>query len=251
MSDSQGEKRHGAARPAGRGGCAVLDLDGTLHKATLGLRLLQHLSEQGLCDVTVARQLSSFLHDLGPLELDAQAAHRAYRLYGQAIAGIPLGLVREAAEYVWEREQGGLFPFAYSLLATLRDHFSEIVLLSGSPHEIVKVVAADLGIAHCQGAVFGNNADRYTDEVLLAVGVPGTKSLILRDLLQSAGLDLRRSTAVGNSAADIDVLRSVGLPIAFEPQPVLRDAAALHKWPITDRNSLLAVVQSMTSSDRS
>ncbi|MGH3773251.1 MAG: HAD family hydrolase [Pseudonocardiaceae bacterium] len=218
-------------------GCAIFDLDGTLHPGTLGLSLLRALVEDGSCDRRQAEMLFFFLRGLGADELRTSAsAEIAYRLYAQATAGVPAFRVHRMAQRVWRREREAMFAYALPLLAALMARSYRTVLISGSPDEIIRVVAADLGIDFCQGAVFAAPGATYNGEVVVAPGVLGGKVKILRALLEDQQVDLAHSTAVGNSAFDIELLTVVGHPVAFEPSTPLRMVAVQHGWPIVDRH---------------
>ncbi|MEU9186685.1 haloacid dehalogenase-like hydrolase [Streptomyces sp. NPDC048484] len=221
---------------------AVLDLDGTLHPGTLGLKLLAALADHGICDSEQASRLADFLGSLPPHQLHTGAAsQRAYQLYAQAVAGARPEAVHHVATQVWKRERAGLFAFVRPALTLLRNRSYTVVLLSGSPQEIVRAAVTDLGITVCQGAEFETDGTVYNGRIGAAPGMPGAKATILHSVLHAAWSPAD-SIAIGNSAADIEVLAQVGHPIAFEPQPPLRQAAALHGWRVTDRDSLLPVL---------
>ena len=216
---------------------AIFDLDGTLHPGTLGLSLLRALVDDGLCDRQQVERLVCFLRGVGADELRVPArAEIAYRLYAQAIAGVPAFRVHHMARRVWQREREAMFAYVLPLLAALAARSYRTVLISGSPDEIVRVVAVDLGINFCQGAVFAAPGATYNEEVVVAPGVLGGKVQILRDLLEDQQVDLAHSAAVGNSASDVELLSVVGHPVAFEPSDPLRIVAVRHGWPITDRH---------------
>lgn len=244
---------------------AVFDLDGTLHPGTSGLALLSEIAAGGACDPGKAQDVFDFLGERGPGELHTPAAaERAYHLYGQALAGVQVQQVRHAARRVWGQMRHELFPYVRPLLAAVRAYSYEIIVISGSPHEIVDVVAEDLGFDRSQGAVLATRGGCYSGAVTLASGVPGAKTRILAALTGSRTPDLGGqrqcdhgvaalpeaqvpgslaaspavSIAVGNSAADIDLLHMAGNAIAFEPSAPLATAAARFGWPVTGRHDV-------------
>ncbi|MBT2488051.1 HAD family phosphatase [Streptomyces sp. ISL-96] len=219
---------------------AVLDVDGTLTPSMLGLDLLQTMCEDGFCqaaDVEALRILvqtgRSAGSDMAALVVEANVG------YADVLAGVPTRVVIDAAERTWTRVERDLYPFVPLLLATLRLHGLHVVLLSGSPHEMIRVLAGRLGVATYQGAEMHARADVYDGRVRLPTGVPGVKRQALNRLFRGQVIDFQRSYALGDSAADADILSLVGIPVAFEPDPVLRDLAEHRAWRIADRENVL------------
>jgi phosphoserine phosphatase len=216
----------------------VFDLDGTLHPDTLGVSLLEALRDDGLCDGQRAHRFLNFLRELGPEELRAPAAAKhAYELYAAALAGVPAADAQRLARRVWQEKRNTIFDCMRPLIAATAAHAYQIVLISGSPEEIVREVALDLSITLYQGAVFSTHNSRYDGLVAVAPGISGQKLDILTTLLAGVPVDLPRSMAIGNAAADIEILSAVGCPIAFEPSAPLRAEATRFGWLIADRDT--------------
>ncbi|MEK2476031.1 MULTISPECIES: HAD family hydrolase [Streptomyces] len=227
---------------AGSRGIAVLDVDGTLTPSMLGLELLRTLDQDGVCRATdrnalrilVERSRSERGTTYARTVADANAGFAA------VLAGLPTAHVADAARRTWRRVEGDLFPFVPSLLSTLRGHGLHIVLLSGSPHEVIRAMAAHLGVRTCQGAVMAAPGGVYNGRVRLPTGVPGVKRRALGTLLRGHRIDFARSYALGNTDADAEILRLVGVPVAYEPDRGLRERAGRADWPIADRHSVVA-----------
>ena len=225
-------------------GYAIFDLDGTLHPGTAGLALLNELNERGTCGRASVIRLTSFIRSLPQGHLHTrEAATTAYQLWADAMTGVRAPTVRHVAHQVWERQRAELFPFARSVVDLLRQRGWTTVLLSGSPQEIVRVAAQDLGLDHAWGAEFAVDRDVYSGQVVTAPGVPGTKLALLRS--KQPGFRPTDALAIGNSVTDLELLDVVGHPLAFEPDPALREAAAVRGWPIVDRTSALTFFSSV------
>ncbi|WP_438483828.1 HAD family hydrolase [Streptomyces sp. S186] len=224
---------------------AVLDVDGTLTPSMLGIELLRTLNQDGACQATDVSALNALV-DRSRTERGTSSARTiaaANDGFAAVLAGLPATHVADAARRTWRRVEGDLFPFVPGLLATLRAHGLHIVLLSGSPHEVIQAMADRLGVRTCQGAVMAAPGGVYDGRVQLPTGVPGVKRRTLRTLLRGHRVDAARSYALGNSAADAQVLHLVGIPMAFEPDQRLRARAERAAWPITNRHSVVACTQ--------
>jgi phosphoserine phosphatase len=220
---------------------AVLDMDGTLVPGALGLDLAQWLLASG---VRV---------EMGRL-LDAQRAYRsgqtsygamsvtAHQVFAREMAGLRVGCVEKMAARVWLLARTRLFCFVRPLIAGLRRSGHQIVLISGSPQEVVGLAAADLGLDRWAAAALATCGGRYRARLLRAPGLKGGKLHAMRELLADACVDLRSSVAIGNSPGDVEVLDIVGYPFAFEPEPALAVIARERGWPAIDRGDALAVI---------
>ena len=218
-------------------GRSVLDLDGTLHPSTLGIVLLQDLIAEGQCNTTEADRLLSGLNSLTKEELyEPATTARIYQRYAAALKGVPVEVVRQRAEQVWQREKARMFDFVRPLLKLLREHRQEVLLVSGSPEPVVRAVAVDLDIPLCHGSVFGVTQGVYSgsvvDSPLFGAG-------------KARWAETRPPTiAVGDSAADLPLLEAARHPLPFEPDVALTAEATRRGWPIACRDSLLGLVRS-------
>lgn len=206
--------------------------------------MLNELNERGACGRASVVRLTSFIRSLPPDHLHTrEAATTAYGLWADAMTGVRASTVRHVAHQVWERQRAELFPFTRTVVDLLRQRGWTTVLLSGSPQEIVHVAARDLGLDHAWGAEFAVDHGIYSGRVVSAPGVPGTKLALLRSA--QPGFRPTDAVAIGNSLTDLELLDAVDHPVAFEPDPALRQAAAVRGWPIVDRTSIVTFFSSV------
>lgn len=225
---------------------AVLDVDRMLLSGTTGLDLLQALLEAGVCDPALARTVFEIVAACrgGRLE-PGVAAPRAARAFGLALAGHPAEVVEGLARRTWARARGELRPFVPELLRLLRGRGYEPMLISGSPNEMVGLIAADLGIERAYGAVLARRLGRYTGAVELTPGVPGHKSRVLASALRGRLVDLGASLALCASIADLDLLDLLGTGLVLEPSPELATAALARELPLATQDDLLEQTEAL------
>jgi phosphoserine phosphatase len=226
---------------------AVLDLDGTLYPGAVGIDWLRALMDADVCERAAGLRVFAILddHRRGVIDFQTMAA-RAYAAFASALAGTEVEAAEAIARSVWARQREQLFAFVPELLACLREHGQEPVLISGSPIEMVELVAAELGIAVARGAVFGRDAGRYTGSVDLSSGMPGEKPKILAAIARDGhDLVLDRCFALGNSITDAKLFECVGIPLAFEPDADLLALADAHGWRVATRHDVLACSRSL------
>ena len=232
-------------KPAVR--CAVFDLDGTLHPGVAGIRLLQFVVDRSQRDPRPFRDLVDYLARVrGDGSRAGDTARRAYELYAEAVRGQSVSVYQQAASELWRRESPSVFPLMRELVSGVKKRGFRTVLISGSPDEIAREAAVDLGMEHVQGAVFTSRDGRYDGGVGVTPGAESVKLSVLLDLLVEEQVDLGGSCAIGNSSSDIDLLKSVGSPVVFEPDAGLEELSADRGWPVVDRrtsaNSVLALL---------
>jgi phosphoserine phosphatase len=215
-----------------------------LYPGAVGIDWLRALMDAGVCGRAAGQRVFSVLddHRNGVIDFQTMAA-RAYATFASALAGTEVQTAEAIARSAWARHRKQLFAFVPELLACLREHGQEPMLISGSPIEMVELVAQDLGIAFARGAVFGREAGRYTGTVDLSSGMPGQKPKILAAMGPELSLD--RCFALGNSLTDATLFECVGFPLAFEPDADLLALADARGWRVANRYDVLACSRSL------
>ncbi len=73
---------------------------------------------------------------------------------------------------------------------------------------------------------------RYTGRLTGPSPHAGEKVKVAAEYMERWGVDASDCWAYADHGTDLDLLRSVGHPVAVNPRPVLREAAAQEGWPI-------------------
>jgi HAD superfamily hydrolase (TIGR01490 family) len=123
---------------------------------------------------------------------------------------------------------------ALDLMELHRSEDRRIYIVSSSPEEVVRPLAAHFGIS----GVIATRAEvddggRYTGELeFYCYG--DQKAEAVRQLAERVGIDLARSYAYTDSITDLPMLEAVGNPVAVNPDRDLRRAAEDRGWPVRD-----------------
>jgi HAD superfamily hydrolase (TIGR01490 family) len=129
-------------------------------------------------------------------------------------------------------------PFVYQealdLIALHRAQGRRVFIVSSSPEEVVRPLAAHFGVVDVLATRAEVDADgRYTGR--LAFYCYGrAKAEAIRELAQREGLDLAGSYAYSDSITDLPMLEAVGNPVAVNPDRELRKVAEERGWRIRD-----------------
>lgn len=123
------------------------------------------------------------------------------------------------------RQEIVLTPGARTLVRTLHRLGDTVALVSGGFEEIVRPIAADLGITHVVANRLQVKDGRLTGRLEGDIVDRPGKAAALRRFATDVGLPLSRTVAIGDGANDLDMLAAAGLGIAFNAKPVVREYA--------------------------
>ncbi|MCX5126204.1 HAD family phosphatase [Streptomyces sp. NBC_00347] len=243
---------HAHSRARSHDRIAVLDLDGTLAEGSLAAPFVESLIAGGVCDPAAGRAALDAIAGYHDEDADPEgsAAHAPtaaafYGHFARALEGADRTEVERAAEAAWPAARKRFLPFADELVRLLHAAGLRTVLISGSPYEIVRRAAAELGIGEAHGMRAEFRRGRCTGTLTTTPALPGGKRAALRSATKGGPVDRRSSFAIGNSPSDAEVFEQVGLAVAFEPDPVLRGWAMDRDWITADRGDVLAVCQDL------
>lgn len=222
-----------------RSAVAILDVDGTLHPRSIGLALIERMEPHVGARAHIT-ELWSTIKQFRRGEIEFVAMVRATTAhYGAALQGLHTDELAALARETWGDVRAELFPYVRPLIDRLTAAGVHPYIVSSSPHEIVGLLAAELGVDDYQGAHFVALAGRYTGECAVMPGAPGGKLGLLRRLAASRGANLADCLALGNGEGDLEVLGAVGHPLMFEATPPLQQFARQRGWSIVDRHDIL------------
>lgn len=114
------------------------------------------------------------------------------------------------------------------------DAGQRVWLVTATPVELARIIAARLGLTGALGTVSEVEDGCYTGRL---VGEPlhgPAKAEAVRALAEREGLELSRCTAYSDSCNDVPMLSSVGHAVAVNPDIALRDEARARGWDVRD-----------------
>ncbi|WP_456847194.1 phosphoserine phosphatase SerB, partial [Cellulomonas sp. P5_C6] len=135
------------------------------------------------------------------------------------LAGLPESVL---ADVLAEVE---LSPGARELVAELDARGWPVGLVSGGFIEIVRPLAATLGITLTRANALEVVDGHLTGRVSGAVVDRAAKAETLREYAASVGIPMERTIAIGDGANDLDMLAAAGFGIAYNAKPLVCEAA--------------------------
>lgn len=210
---------------------AVFDIDGTIFRKNLHFELLDELVYREIFPRKVRSELVSIYGQW----LDHEGTYERYRdrlvsLYEDNIKGCSQRDVFEAAHNVAIFNAKRIYIYAKDLINKIKkDHI--LLVISGSPIEIVKEYAGIFGFDAYYGSVYETDGDRhYTGKV--SFEPVRNKGLIVKQYVAEKEISLNSSIGMGDTESDASFLELVERPIAFNPNMNLKKIAQDKKWKI-------------------
>lgn len=123
-------------------------------------------------------------------------------------------------------------PGARELIEEIHARGGVAAVVSGGFHEILDVVAPDLGVDVWRANRLFAADGALTGEIDGAIVDAAGKELALREWADARGVPLPRTIAVGDGANDLPMLAAAGLGIAFNAKPAVRARADVVVGPV-------------------
>ncbi len=130
---------------------------------------------------------------------------------------------------VYEEYKDQIFTYTRDLVAKLKEEGYLLFAISGSPQEVIELLAAHHGFDAAIGGEFVRKGNVFTGEAKTPIF---DKKAALEMLVQKFGATYQESYAVGDSASDAAMLEAVTHPIAFSPDQSLYNIAKAKGWAI-------------------
>jgi len=227
---------------------AVFDIDGTLYDGNLGISFVKYLVAQKVFDPKIEKNILSLYGDYKQNKIEKGVATKMiYQLYAEGLKNKTKQEVIRFAKNCWSEAKRDIFDFTKPLIKCFEDKNHLVILLSGSPSELVNLFAKEHGI------ILSNTAsgreeiinDKYTGRSMSNLGSAQEKIAALRKIVEDKkiNIDWADSFGMGDNERDVKILEKTGHSVAFEPNEVLKKISAKRGWHIADRTSVLRLAE--------
>lgn len=214
---------------------AYCDVDGTLANSFYIKDLGDALFHVGLFSEREYRKCEEIFREYrkGTMKY-METAPEAVKVFVRGIKGKNKTDAEKVGEIYIAGHPEKIFLFTEGLISILRYKDYKLVLLSGSPEEIIIPFGRLFGILKDSifATAFETENGIYTGEVLRSMVMPEMKKSVAEAYAAEHGIDLGKSAAFGDTDNDIPVLELVGHPVAIKPNDKLAEIAAENRWPI-------------------
>lgn len=212
---------------------AIFDVDGTIFRSSLVIKLVDGLIAEKLFKPKVAdsylKPREEWLNREGSYEAYIDAVVRAFE---NNLKGIKYADLRRIAHKVAAKEKSHTYRFTRDLVVDLKKKGYYVLAISHSPKLIVENFCKALGFSKVYGMMNElDSSGRFTG-VGLYKDIILDKAKILERAMSKGGLTLSGSIGVGDTESDIAFLKLVKHPIAFNPNKKLYAYAKKNGWEV-------------------
>ena len=212
---------------------ALFDIDGTIFRDSLAVEHFNHLVKYDVIPKEAKLLTSSVQHAWENREEDYETyLSSVMNVYAQQLKGLTIEDVSFVTNKVIETHGKKLYNYTKQRIAWHKDQGHKIIFISGSPDFIVSKMAESLGADLWFGTTYLTSHGTYTGEVL-PMWDAESKQRMIEQLVKQYDLDLSSSYAYGDTTGDLTMLKSVGHPVAINPNARLLQELTNAKWPCT------------------
>lgn len=155
-------------------------------------------------------------------------------IYMESIKGLEKYRIEYIAQKIIEQKGDRVYTFTRDRIKWHRDNNHTLIIISGSPSELVKEMANKYGFTDYIGTKYivdENNA--YTGEVV-PMWDSKSKEKAIENCLKKYDIDLERSYAYGDTSGDYTMFKKVRYPYCMNPtkellQKVIKDRDLIDK----------------------
>ena len=212
---------------------AIFDIDGTIFRKNLHFELINELSWLGVFPKEVRENLTNIYASW----LEHRGTYEDYKralvdMYAEYLPGVSAEDVMKAAKIVIPFHARRTYVFSEELIRKLREENYFLMVISGSPIEIVEEYNRHyLHFDHVYGSVYEKDENgKYTGKA--EYEPVRFKGKVVQEFIEANGFSLEGSYGMGDTESDASFLQYMENPIAFNPNKNLKALAEENGWRI-------------------
>ena len=212
---------------------AIFDIDGTIFRSSLLIKLVEALINKGLFPADAAdiykQEHEVWFNREGTYEAYITASVKAFMAH---IKGIYYGDFKDISDTLMTVENKRVYRYTRDLVPKLKEEGYFLLAISQSPKTIVDSFCQTIGFDKVYGRVYELGPhDRFTGEII-DIHLIENKANILKRAVEKEQLTLEGSIGVGDTEGDIPFLELVENPICFNPNNNLYKEAKRRGWDV-------------------
>jgi len=227
---------------------AILDIDGTLFDGNLGIEFVKSLIQKRIFNNEIGNEIFNWYgkYKSGKIEKSI-AVDEIYKLYAQDLKGKEKIKIEQIALETWQGLTNKLYNFTINLIELLKKDGFLILLISGSPVEMVSKLTKKLNI-NKEDVISGKLEIKngvYTGKIISYLGSSEQKVEALKTWIKDRKLfiDWLGSMTIGNNERDAGIMGMTGISITFEPNEALKKETEHKGWILASRDTIINTVK--------
>ena len=198
---------------------AFFDIDGTIYREGLITEVFKKIIKYELVEE------NKWYKDVRPsfIKWDKrQGDYDTYLLkmvdiYTEAIKGINSYHIDYIAKKVIEQKGDRVYTFTRERIKWHKEHGHIVIAISGSPVELVREMSKKYDMDDYKGTIYKLNEDKTYNGAIIPMWDSVSKRKAIMDMRDKYDIDLENSYAYGDTAGDVTMLETVGIPYAINP----------------------------------
>jgi len=209
---------------------AIFDIDGTVFRSSLLIRLLDILTLEKVCSENVHREITHVRSKWFNREITYEKYQNTLvDILKNNIAGIKQETVKKYSKRLVKLQKSIYFDYTNKIIKRIRNKYV-LIAISGSLIETLEELNKHLKFDFVFGTQFEVKNGIYTG-IILEEPVKDKKSF-LKSFVKNNNLDMKDSIGIGDTDADIGMLELVDNPTVFNPDMELYKYAQKKKWKV-------------------
>lgn len=223
---------------------AAFDFDGTLIRWQLFMAVFYELAEEKLINEADYQQVRG-LFDAWRARTSERAyddyANKSIEIFDKHVSKLNIDVFNKAVDKVFAKYKDQVYTHTRDMVKELKSKGYYLIAISGSQYQIVEKVSKYYGFDEWTGTKYTKIGDRFGGYEEFPAGEKGK---VLQEIIDTQGLSIKGSIAVGDTETDIPMLEMVENPIAFNPSKELLAYAKRKHWQvIIERKSVVYVLE--------
>lgn len=212
---------------------AIFDIDGTIFRSSLLIDLVDAFIQENIFKAEV----SDIYKEAYKKWTEREGLYEEYidavvSAFNQNLKGIKYEDFDRITKRVIVDNHNKVYQYTRDLVKELKKKNYYLLAISNSPKEIVDEFCKTLGFDKIYGRMYEVDIDgKFTGQGLYLDKI-SDKAIILKHVIEKEGLVMDDSIGVGDTESDISFLDIVKIPICFNPNKRLYDAAKSKGWKI-------------------
>lgn len=198
---------------------AFFDIDGTLYREGLITEMFKKLIKYEIVDplkwhVDVKPKYMKWDKRMGDYD---DYLLGMIDIYKETVKGLTRSQVEFIAKQVVTQKGDRVYTYTRNRMEWHRKNGHKIIIISGSPIELVKEMAEKHCVDDYRGSVYViNDEGRYTGEII-PMWDSNNKEKAIKEMAEKYDIDLSLSYAYGDTNGDFSMLKMVGNPVGVNP----------------------------------
>lgn len=212
---------------------AFFDIDGTIFRSSLLIKIVERLIEAGIFPEEVREEYKDdydmWVNRMGDYEKYISSVVSVFMKY---IKGVPYQKFMDISETLIDEEKYQTYKFTRDLINDLKREGYYLIAISQSPKALLDKFCENYGFHKVYGRIYEIGPNNCFTGKIIDEHLIQNKGGIVKRAVEKEGLTLQGSYAVGDTEGDISMLELVTHPICFNPNSDLYRVAKVRGWKV-------------------